>query len=134
MSESLQAIDLQLMDPNEALSLFGTNDKHLKLLEEKLNISIVTRGEGISVSGSTEDITCVQDVLFTLLSVIRKGITISERDVVYAVDLAREGKINQFITLFEDEIIKNVKGKSVRVKTLGQKSYINAIKSYDLVF
>src|SRR5699024_1895326 len=107
MSESLQAIDLQLMDPNEALSLFGTNDKHLKLLEEKLNISIVTRGEGISVSGSQEDIACVQDVLFALLSVIRKGLNVVDRDVVYAVDLARQGKINQFITLFEDEIIKN---------------------------
>lgn len=134
MSESLQAIDLQLMDPNEALSLFGTNDKHLKLLEEKLNISIVTRGEGISVSGSQEDIACVQDVLFALLSVIRKGLNVVDRDVVYAVDLARQGKINQFITLFEDEIIKNVKGKAIRVKTLGQKEYISAIKTNDLVF
>src|SRR5699024_6205838 len=52
----------------------------------------------------------------------------------YAVDLARQGKINQFITLFEDEIIKNVKGKAIRVKTLGQKEYISAIKSNDLVF
>lgn len=134
MSESLHAIDLQLQDPNEALSLFGTNDKHLKLMEEKLNISIVTRGEGISVSGLEEDTTCVQDVLFTLLTVIRKGLAITERDVVYAVDLAKEGKINQFITLFEDEIVKNVKGKSIRVKTLGQKDYITAIKSHDLVF
>src|SRR5699024_1884104 len=125
MSDSLQSIDLQLTNTNEALSLFGTNDKHLKLLEEKLNISIVTRREGISVSGSREDIACVQDVSFTLLSVIRKGITISGRDVVYAVDLALDGKINQFITLFEDEIVKNVRGKSIRVKTLGQKSYIN---------
>ncbi|HLQ72246.1 MAG TPA: PhoH family protein, partial [Bacillota bacterium] len=68
------------------------------------------------------------------LTVIRKGITISERDVVYAVHLAFEGKINQFITLYEDEIVKNVKGKSIRVKTLGQKSYITAIKTHDLIF
>lgn len=134
MSEPLQSIDLQLTNTNEALQLFGTNDKHLKLLEEKLNISIVTRGERISVSGSDDDITCVQDVLFTLLTVIRKGLTITERDVVYAVELAQEGKINQFITLFEDEIVKNIKGKSIRVKTLGQKDYITAIKSNDLVF
>lgn len=36
--------------------------------------------------------------------------------------------------MFEDEITKNVKGKSIRVKTLGQKAYISAIKSNDLVF
>jgi len=134
MSESLRTIDLHLTNTNEALSLFGTNDKHLKILEEKLNISIVTRGEDISVSGSEKDIAYIKDVLFTLLTVIRKGMTISERDVVYAVDLALEGKINQFVTLYEDEIVKNVKGKSIRVKTLGQKSYIDAIKTHDLVF
>ncbi|WP_163970035.1 PhoH family protein [Oceanobacillus halotolerans] len=134
MSENLSVIDLQLTNPNEALTLFGTNDKHLKQLEEQLQVSIVTRGEQVRVSGSEEDIVLVQDILLTLLSVVRKGLTISERDVVYAVDLAKDGKINQFETLFEDEITKNVKGKSIRVKTLGQKNYITAIKENDLVF
>lgn len=134
MSESLREIDLHLTNSNEALSLFGPNDRHLKLLEEKLNISIVTRGEGLSISGSSEHITYAENVIFTLLSVIRKGLTVSGRDVVYAVDLAQDGKINQFMTLYEDEIAKTVQGKSIRVKTLGQKDYISAIKSHDLVF
>jgi len=51
-----------------------------------------------------------------------------------AIKLAKEGKINQFETLFEDEITKNSHGKPIRVKTLGQKSYVNAIRKYDLVF
>ncbi|WP_085991872.1 PhoH family protein [Oceanobacillus senegalensis] len=134
MSENLTEIDLHVANPNEALALFGTNDKHLKLLEKKLNVSIVSRGELVSVSGEAKAITLVQNILTTLLTVVRKGITISERDIVYAVDLAKEGKINQLETLFEDEITKNVKGKSIRVKTLGQKSYISAIKNNDLVF
>ncbi|WP_188453622.1 PhoH family protein [Virgibacillus oceani] len=134
MSENLSTIDLQITNPNEALSLFGTNDKYLKQLEEQLNVSIVTRGEQVSVSGTKDDIKLVQDILLTLLAIIRKGLTISERDVVYAVELAKNGNINQLETLFEDEITKNVKGKSIRVKTLGQKSYIAAIKMNDLVF
>lgn len=132
---SLTEIDLQLTNPTEALALFGANDKYLKQIEEQLNVSIITRGEQVSVSGNTaEDIKLVQEILLTLLSVIKRGLSISERDVVYAVDLAKDGKINQFETLFEDEITKNAKGKSIRVKTLGQKSYINAVKSHDLVF
>ncbi|WP_010650927.1 PhoH family protein [Oceanobacillus massiliensis] len=134
MSGSLTEIDLQLTGTNEALSLFGINDKNLKQLENQLDVSIVTRGEVVSVSGSAEAVALVQEILLTLLNVIRKGQSISERDVVYAVDLAKNGKINQLETLFEDEISKNVKGKSIRVKTLGQKSYISAIKSNDLVF
>ncbi|WP_249871062.1 PhoH family protein [Oceanobacillus saliphilus] len=134
MSGILTEIDLQLTGTNEALALFGTNDKYLKQLESQLDVSIVTRGEVVNVSGTEEAITLVQEILLTLLAVIRKGQTISERDVVYAVDLAKKGKIKQLETLFEDEITKNVKGKSIRVKTLGQKSYMNAIKSNDLVF
>ncbi|WP_067727378.1 PhoH family protein [Oceanobacillus damuensis] len=134
MSGSLTEIDLQLTGTNEALALFGTNDKNLKQLESQLEVSIVSRGEAVSVSGTEESVSLVQEILLTLLSVIRKGQSISERDVVYAVDLAKKGKINQLETLFEDEITKNAKGKSIRVKTLGQKSYIHAIKSNDLVF
>ncbi|MBP1947574.1 PhoH family protein [Virgibacillus litoralis] len=134
MSENLKTIELQLTNPNEALALFGTNDKYLKQIEQQLNVSIVTRGEQVSVSGTNEEIELVEEILSTLLTIVRKGLNITERDVVYSVDLAKKGKINQFETLFEDEITKNVKGKSIRVKTLGQKSYVSAIKTHDLVF
>ncbi|MEN2765950.1 PhoH family protein [Ornithinibacillus xuwenensis] len=134
MPENLNAIDIELTSPKEALELFGTNDRYLKHIEEKLNVSIVTRGEKVSVSGTDIDIAVVQDVLLTLLQVVRKGISIAERDIVYAIDLAKEGKIDQFETLFEDVIAKNVKGKSIRIKTLGQKSYVSAIRENDLVF
>src|SRR5699024_4882439 len=134
MSENLNVIDLQVTNPSEALALFGTNDKHLKQIEEKLNVSIVTRGEQVSVSGEDKNIFLVEEVLLTLLSVIRKGLPLSERDVVYAVDLAKEGKINKFEALLQDVITKNTKGKPIRVKTLGQKGYVDAIRSHDLVF
>ncbi|MFD2630864.1 PhoH family protein [Oceanobacillus kapialis] len=134
MAENLTEIDLQLNSPNEALALFGTNDRYLLQLEELLNVSIVTRGEVVRVSGEETNIKLVQSILLTMLALIRKGLTISEREVVYAVDLAKKGKINQFETLFEDEITKNVKGKPIRVKTLGQKKYIASIKANDLVF
>lgn len=134
MSDKLRTIDLQLASPNEALELFGTNDKYLKQIEQKMRVSIVTRGGQVQVSGSDEEVQLVQDVLTALLAVIQRGLTISERDVVYAVDLAKAGNIDQLETLFEDEILKNVKGKPIRVKTLGQKAYISAIKENDMVF
>ncbi|WP_026569912.1 MULTISPECIES: PhoH family protein [Sediminibacillus] len=134
MPEDLKTIDLQLENPNEALTLFGTEDRHLKQIEQHLNVSIVTRGEQVSVSGTPEDTQLIEEILLALLHIVRKGLTVTERDVVYAVDLAKKGKIDQFETLFEDEITKNAKGKSIRVKTLGQRNYVNAIKSNDLVF
>lgn len=134
MSENLQTIDLELSGPDEAIALFGNNDRHLKYIEEQLQVSIITRGEQLAVKGTEESKQTVKEILSALLSVIRKGLGISQRDIVYATDLAKQGKIAQFETLFEDEITKTAKGKSIRVKTIGQKNYITAIKSNDLVF
>ncbi|WP_017755827.1 PhoH family protein [Calidifontibacillus oryziterrae] len=134
MQDNLKTINIQLQTLNEALSLFGTEDRNLKMLEEKLKLSIVTRGESVSVSGEEETLLHAEAVLMSLLKVIRKGASISERDVVYAVDLAQRGMLDQFEELYEQEITKNVRGKSIRVKTLGQRQYISAIKSNDLVF
>lgn len=134
MSEQLQPIDLEINNSNEALALFGNNDKFLKQIEEQLHVRIVTRGEKLLVSGSIEERQLVKTVLVALLTVIDKGITLTERDIIYAIKLAKEDKISQFETLFEDEITRNAKGKPIRVKTLGQKKYVSAIKTHDLVF
>jgi phosphate starvation-inducible PhoH-like protein len=42
--------------------------------------------------------------------------------------------MEEFIQLYDEEITRNARGKSIRVKTLGQRQYINAIKRNDLVF
>src|SRR5690625_982329 len=132
MSETLHVIDLQLEDASVTRELFGNNDIFLKRIEEQLGVSIIIRGEQIQVMG--EKYTTVELVLQQLLAVIKKGIILTERDVIYAVKLAEQGKIEHFLTLFEDEIIKNARGKAIRVKTLGQKQYVDAIEKNDLVF
>lgn len=134
MPEKLHIIDLQVMDSNEALALFGTNDKNLKQLEEQLDVKIVTRGEQVRVSGADHNVSIVEEVLKALLSVTKKGLSISERDLLYAVGLAKSGNIKELETLFEDEITKNVKGKSIRVKTLGQRHYVQMMMKNDVTF
>src|SRR5699024_1252288 len=54
--------------------------------------------------------------------------------VVYVIKLAKEGKTNQFASLFADVITTNAKGDPIRPKTLGQKQYIESIQEHDLVF
>lgn len=134
MTEEIKTIDLQIENPNEALNLFGNSDSHLKMLEQELSVSVITRGETVTVSGATDKVDLVGRILGKLLLVIRKGITISGRDVIYAIQLANKGTLDYFTEIYEEEITKNAKGKSIRVKTLGQRHYISAIKQHDLVF
>ncbi|ANB55683.1 phoH-like family protein [Anoxybacillus sp. B7M1] len=134
MSEEFVTISQQLENANEAIALFGIHDVHLKRIEQELGVSIVTRGDAVHVSGNSESVRLVDEVLRHLLIVIRKGVTISERDVMYAIQMAKSNTLEYFIELYEEEITKNAKGKPVRVKTLGQRQYVAAIKKHDLVF
>ncbi|MBT2685597.1 PhoH family protein [Bacillus sp. ISL-37] len=134
MTEDLKTMEIQLANPTEAVSLFGNADMNLKLIEQELGVSIVTRGEAVGISGPEDKVELAQAVLDNLLAVIRKGISISQREAVYAIQMAEKGTLEYFKDLYDEEISKNVKGKSIRVKTLGQRHYVNAIKSRDLVF
>ncbi len=134
MSDQLHETTIQINNPNEALALFGTNDKLLKQLEDQLDVTITTRGEQLFIGGEKKQVSMCENVLHALLDVIRSGIEIHERDIIYAVDLAKKDQLSQLEVLFADEMTKNAKGKSIRVKTLGQKKYVDKMKTNDLVF
>lgn len=134
MTIEQKMVEVNLKTPNEALSLLGTADSNIKVLEEELEISIVTRGESILIGGDSEKVELAYDIIKSLLLVIRKGISISTRDVSYAISLAEKGTLEYFQEMYDEEIAKTAKGKPIRIKTLGQKQYITAIRKHDIVF
>ncbi|MGE6609926.1 PhoH family protein [Peribacillus sp. NPDC076916] len=134
MADDVKVIKLEIKSPNEAIALLGNGDSNVKVLEEELGISVITRGEAVSVAGDIERVTMGEEILNALLTVVRKGIAISSRDVLYAIEMARKGTLEYFGELYDEEIAKTAKGKSIKVKTIGQRYYIQAIKKQDLVF
>ena len=61
--------------------------------------------------------------------------TIGTPDVVTAITMVRNGELDKFIALYEEEIIKDSYGKPIRVKTLGQKKiYVDSVKNHDVTF
>ena len=134
MTEKLTTINVQLENPAEAITLLGNSDQNLKTIEQELGVSIITRGESVSLSGDEEKVTMAGEIIDRLIFVIRKGINISQRDVLYAIQMANKGTLDYFVNLYDEEIGKNVKGKTIRIKTLGQRQYVQAIKKNDLVF
>lgn len=132
MNEHL--IQLHIEDPNEAVMLLGISDQNMKLIEEELNITILMRGETISLSGEEEQSNSAKLLFEQLLKVIRKGININQRDVSTALEMVKSGTIEYFAELYDEEIARNAKGKVIRAKTIGQREYVHAIRKHDLVF
>jgi phosphate starvation-inducible protein PhoH and related proteins len=127
-------IQLHVEDPNETVMLLGISDQNMKLIEEQLTVSVLTRGDTISISGAEDNRNSAKALLEQLLKVIRKGININQRDVSTALEMVKSGTIEYFAELYDEEISRNMKGKAIRAKTIGQREYVSAIRSQDLVF
>ncbi|AVK84317.1 phosphate starvation-inducible protein PhoH [Lysinibacillus sp. B2A1] len=132
MSEHLTV--LQVDNPNEAVMLLGISDANMKLIEEALQVHIITRGEQIQLAGEEDAKEQATFLLQALLKVIRKGINIDQRDVATAIEMTQKGTIEYFAELYDEEIARTTKGKPIRAKTIGQREYIQAIRHKDVVF
>ena len=129
------SVEITLNHPDDVLSLFGTNERHLKLIEENLNIIIHARTERVQVLGDDEEsVELARLTIQALLVLVERGMLVNTSDVVTALTMAQDGSIDKFVALYEEEIIKDNSGKPIRVKTLGQKVYVDSIKSHDVVF
>ncbi|MDE7491393.1 PhoH family protein, partial [Streptococcus agalactiae] len=121
--------------PDDMMSLFGSNERHLKLIEENLDVIIHARTERVQVLGDSEEtLETARLTIEALLVLVNRGMTVNTSDVVTALSMAQNGSIDKFVALYEEEIIKDSYGKPIRVKTLGQKIYVDSVKNHDVVF
>ncbi|EFQ48629.1 PhoH family protein [Lactobacillus iners] len=121
-------------DPKNIVNLVGINDANLKLLEETYDISIVENGNTIQLSGDESTVASAVSVLNALDKVITDGIMISATDVISASKMAEKGTLEYFGELYNQVLIRDSKKRPIRVKNMGQKRYIDAIRQYDVVF
>ncbi|MFE4711317.1 MULTISPECIES: PhoH family protein [Paenibacillus] len=134
MSEQTASIRISLQNAGEAQSLFGPQDGFLKIIESEIPATIDSREAELTVRGAEQEVDKLGQLFNVLLSLIRSGYILSERDVQYAVELAKDYRADQLLDLFKGEITTTFRGKPIRVKTVGQKHYVTTIKKRDIVF
>ena len=134
MTKKQKTVDSYIENPDEATKLFGVKDQYLHVIEQMLEVSVVSRGAEIYVSGEESNIQIANQLFGLLLGRIRQGEELHERDIMYIIQLLKSGKPFDMDELFSCVILQNVNGKRIRPKTFGQRDYISAIKNHDLVF
>ncbi|OZV22965.1 PhoH family protein [Streptococcus sobrinus] len=129
------SVDIQLKHPDDLMALFGSNERHLKLIEENTGVVIHARTEVVQILSDDEaSLEIVRLTIEALLVLVGRGMLVNTSDVVTALTMAQNGTIDKFVALYEEEIIKDNYGKPIRVKTLGQKVYVDSVRNHDVVF
>ncbi|MGQ3481829.1 PhoH family protein [Paenibacillus sp. TY11] len=134
MAEQQRSIQIALNNAGEGQALFGPQDSFLKLIEDAVPAKIASREAEVNVFGNAHEVEVLEQLFDVLLQLIRNGYILTERDVHYAIELAKDLRADQLLDLFKGEITTTFRGKPIRVKTIGQKHYVTTIKKRDIVF
>ena len=127
-------VKISLANAEEALALFGPQDRFLRLVETQVESSISSRNAEITITGPTKEVDSLEQFYSVLIQLIREGYSPSERDIAYALDLAKKMQADELLDLFKKPIATTYRGKKILVKTIGQRHYIKLIRKHDIVF
>ena len=115
-------------------NIFGSCDAYVKKIERTLKVTIIARDSELKLVGAEGAVKRAASVFAQLLELSKRGNTITEQNVDYALSLSFEDKAEALSELDADVIARTVLGKPIKPKTIGQKEYIDAIKKRMIVF
>lgn len=127
-------VKIPLGNAAEGLAVFGPQDNYLRLIQSQVESSVTSREAEIVITGPVEEAESLEQLYNVLLQLVRGGYKPSERDVAYALELARTMQAEELLDLFKKEITTTFRGKPIRVKTIGQRHYVKTIRKRDIVF
>ena len=123
------------IDSETAQKLFGTLDKNVRIIEDKLKVLIKLEGGALKIDSDNDKIVEQTAMLIdSLMVLIKRGYEVDENRVETGVALAKEDKTDEIIALATDTVAITSKGKHIKCKTVGQRYYVNAIKRNTLTF
>ena len=122
-------LNISLDRLEDTISVFGSFDENIRLIEHELGVAVVSRDSVLKVSGEdAEAVLLATHTIENLMGLAARGEVINEQNVRYVLQLVRAGKESQVQQLAGDVICVTAKGKPIKAKTMGQKRYVDAIK------
>lgn len=134
MTEEVFEKNLILSDPNLEVSLLGNQERFIPVLEEGMNVKVLPFGERITIKGSKKAVEQTYEVLKTLLKILRSGVQLNSADFVSTMKMVEKGTLDYLPDLYSTILIKDAKGKPVRIKNFGQRQYVQSVNDNDVTF
>ena len=130
---SLSELMIEIPAEYEA-NVFGQFDVYVKKLERTFHVTLISRDGATKIVGERAAAEKVQRILNQLVELARRGNTITEQNEDYAISLVFEDQEQQLVDIDKDLICHTLQGKPIKPKTLGQKKYVDAIRSGMITF
>ena len=130
---SLSELMIDIPAEHEA-NVFGQFDAYAKKLERTFHVTLIARDGSMKIVGENTAAEKTHRVLTQLLELSRRGNTITEQNVDYAISLVFEDQEEGIVEIDRDLICHTLQGKPIKPKTLGQKKYVDSIREGMITF
>ncbi len=111
----------------------GSFDAYLKKIERALSVDIIERNGAVKIIGEEAAAKRAGSVLHSLVQLSERGNEISEQQVDYALSLSMEEQ-EDLVELDREIIARSITGKPIKPKTVGQKQYVDLIRTRMITF
>ena len=118
---------------DKVISVFGEYDKNIKQISNEFGVEIISRGETIKIAGQEGSVLMAKKVIENLVHLLNNGDMLNDQNVSYAISSVKDG-IDPAELYGSDCVCITAKGKPVKSKTLGQKTYVEAISKNTITF
>jgi len=124
---------LEISTVEKIISIFGEYDKNINTIKKEFGVSVLSRGDTVKIIGDESAVLRAEKAIKSLEKILDSGEEISDVSLGYAIDMAK-ADLDDASLYGKDCILITAKGKPLKSKTLGQKSYVEAIEKNTVTF
>ena len=121
------------LPPDAVLAVAGPADENLRVVEDSIDVDILTRGNHIVMRGEAALVSQARRVLQELISMVDRGHTVDPDTTRRIIAMVEQAAVPVSVGSASEPIV-SYRGKAVRPKTPGQKEYVEAIDDNSVVF
>lgn len=118
---------------DEVRQLFGELDKNIEIIMSELNVGIKLDEGGILLRGEEFLLDLAECTIEKMKERLKDG-PIDEITVCQIIMMVKDGHEEDIRKILNDVVTVTLRGKAIRPKTLGQKAYVDLIRTRDIVF
>ena len=133
-NEYAATVRLPIESSEEFIGLFGFREENIALFRDELGVDIQAGSGEVILNGDADKVQLARVTLEKMSEIIRRGETVDRTRIRYAIGLAEEGHADRIGEIMRDVIAITSRGRQVKCKTLGQKTYVDSIKANTCTF
>ena len=125
-------VDCNSMD--KLVKVLGTFDENLTFISKETGAVCYVEGAKIRIEGKAECVALAEKALRAMVTLASTDDGIDKGRTAYCIELAKEDRQEEIESLSSGVVAVTARGKQIKCKTVGQKSYVDAIKKNTVIF